>query len=492
MLTDSGVARCYNLFIMEVFDSVAGYIAKHELLKKGERVVVGVSGGADSLCLLDCLTRWGAKPVVAHLDHQLRPESGADAAYVRQVADNYGQPFELHQASLSSNDSGSLEERARLERYTFLADVADKHGIETLAVGHTYDDQIETILMHFLRGAGPSGLRGMLPETAMDDWVGIPGSQSLKIIRPLLNIRHERALAYCAQAELEPRFDRTNLDQTFFRNRIRHQLLPLLEEYNPRIRPVLYRLGEIMRAEVELARDQIDHWWGEVVTDLLDGGLVLRGKPYSKLQLSIQRGLARRAVHALRPELRDVGFDHVEQIVQFILDPSRTASKSVIGDLMLCDYGEDVVLAFSGSLPPVPDYPQLIGDLILDCPSSGVVELAYGWALSIAEQESSEEIGLFDKGGDGWDVYIDHKCSSAPLVIRGRQPGDRIQPLGMQGSVKVSDLMINQKIPRLARQYWPLLVSGDDVLWVPGLHFAHAYRITESTGKVLHLSVRAP
>jgi tRNA(Ile)-lysidine synthase len=428
---------------------------------------------------------------VAHLDHQLRPESASEAVYVREVTEHYGHPFELKKANLSEG-SGSLEELSRLERYRFLVEVAHKYGIRKLAVGHTFDDQVETILMHFLRGAGPSGLRGILPETSMTDWRGIPNSKDCVIVRPLLSIRHAEASALCEQVKLEPRFDRSNQDQTFFRNRIRHHLLPILEEYNPGIHSVVYRLGEIMRAEAEFLEDQIEQTWEQTAIKLEGGGIILHVEPFEKRMLALQRGIARRAILELRPNLRDIGFDHIDGLIEFTLNPNRSASKSLIDDLLMYNYGEDVLLASRDASLAMPDFPQMRDLTTVECPASGDIQLAHGWKISMRQLEDVDFDSLLDKGGDAWEVYIDRDQLSSPLIIRHRQPGDRIQPLGMQGSVKISDLMINRKIPQLARSLWPLVVSGDQILWIPGIHLAHTYRVTEETEKLIHMMVHHP
>lgn len=472
---------------MDVFDQVSAYIRDHALLRPGERVVVGLSGGADSLCLLDCLSRWGVDVVVAHLDHQLRPESAADAAFAEALADRYGHPFELGKADLHPGQGGSLEERARLQRYSFLAAVARKDGAEKVAVGHTYDDQVETILMHLLRGAGPSGLRGILPETQVDDWAGISGEDGISLVRPLLSIRHAETMAHCETIGLEPRFDRSNLDQRFFRNKIRHHLLQVLEGYNPGVRPVIYRLGEIMRAEVDFLSDQVEHRWQEVVVELAADGLIIRGRTFKQQPLAIQRGLIRRAILALRQDLRDLGFEHIERGVKYILAPDRPTSQPLIGDLLIYDYDEDVLLAAVEPLPALPDFPQMsAGESKLSVP--GEVQLEYGWKILSAEIEN-DLAEVTRAKADGWDVVIDKSSLSTPLSLRTRRPGDRMQPLGMQGRIKISDLMINSKIPRLARAHWPLLFSGGEIVWVPGLNIGHSFRIKESTNRAVHLKV---
>ncbi len=477
---------------MNVLEKFAGYVQDHGLLQEGEQIVVGVSGGPDSLCLLDLISRWGAIPIVAHFDHKLRPESANEAEFVREISINRGMLFELGEAGIEKTEGGSLEERARLVRYRFLVDVARKYSVDKLAVGHTYDDQVETILMHFLRGAGPAGLRGMLPATEMSDWVGIPGSSGLMLVRPLLSVTHEETLAYCEQVGLEPRFDRSNRDETYFRNRIRHHLLPILEEYNPGARGVIYSLGEIMRAEVEYLQQEVDAHWSRTTQVLSSDALIVRASSFQELPLALQRGILRRAITELRPDIRDLGFDHIERALEFLLTVDRPSAKPVIDDLLIHDYGVDVLLAPGDEIPLLPDYPQIEDGIHLELLPLEELTLANGWRVLIAEYEEMDVEKADKVGADAWDVYIDRACLADPVILRGRQPGDRIQPLGMQGSMKVSDLMINRKIPQLAREHWPLLSAAGEIAWVPGLHLAHPFRVTDETRRALRMRVRPP
>lgn len=477
---------------MDLYERFSAYTGEHHLLEPGERIVVGVSGGADSLCLLDMLSRSGVDLIVAHLDHKLRPESGQEAGFVRSIAEDYSLPFELGEVEDVSFEDGSLEERARLARYRFLVVVARKHGVQKIAVGHTYDDQVETVLMHFLRGTGPAGLRGMLPARRMNEWVGIDDAGGIVLIRPLLAIRHAEAQDHCEQLGLEPRFDRSNLDTTFFRNRIRHQLLPILEEYNPGVRAVIHSLGEIMRSEVEFIQGQVDLTWPAAVEILDADAILLRGGAIREFPTALQRRILKRAIRQLRPEVRDLGFDQIERLRLFLLNPQRQPSSPVVADLSAYDCADDILLSGAGKLPLLPDFPQISNEVPLETPPSADLPLANGWHISISIQEDVNMKDIEAQEGTGWDVYLDRDSLKQPTVLRRRQPGDWIQPLGMQGRMKVSDLMINRKVPRLAREHWPLLVSGGEVVWVPGLHIAHPFRVTAETGRVVRLAVMRP
>ena len=235
----------------DLLDLVRRYAERYALWSDGESVVVGVSGGPDSLCLLHLLRRLAPESHltlhVAHLNHGLRgAEAEADAQAVAELAAGWGLPYTIGRAdvpSLAAETRASIEEAARQARYDFLQGVARAAGAGTIAVGHNADDQAETVLMHFLRGSGLAGLRGMLPRTALGQGF---------LISPLLETPRDRVEAYCAAHGLQPRRDLSNADTTIYRNRLRHELLPLLEGYNPAIRQVLGHTAGVLAGDHEV------------------------------------------------------------------------------------------------------------------------------------------------------------------------------------------------------------------------------------------------
>ncbi len=477
------------------YEQVSDFIKKHRLLNRGERVVIGISGGPDSLCLLDSLHHLGYPLICAHLDHGLRQESSDEAAYVKSIAQSYNLPFEIERqdVAVKAGSGVSLEEAARLARYNFLVRVARKNDVQVIATGHTADDQVETVLMHFLRGTGPSGLRGMLPDTPLDSWVGIPDAQGIRLIRPLLSLNRGQTEGHCQAMGLEPVIDSSNMDQTFFRNRIRHELLPLLETYNPGIRQILLRLARIMTAEVDLLAEMVASDWASVFESMGESALLLRVESMERKPLALQRALLRSAIQKLRPSARDVSFDTIERGLQFVSDPIRPASRPLIAGLMLKDLGEEILLYHTDSPVIFDRLPQLIGDAQMEVPIPGEVELAGGWKLTAASESiapGSYQTYLNAQEGDF--AAIDESSVSTPLSVRTRVPGDRIQPLGLEGTTKVSDIMINNRIPDLARARWPIVVSGDEVVWVAGIRMSHLFRLTEETSRVTVIRLSPP
>jgi len=480
---------------VSVLEQVRDFIAGHALLKPGEHVVAGVSGGADSLCLLDTLHKLGYAVRVVHVDHQLRPESGAEAEFTRRIAAAYGLEAQIEVADVGAwaRPGRSLEEAARLARYDSLARAAHAHETRILATGHTADDQAETILMHFLRGAGPDGLRGMQPLTELNAWVDIPAAEGLRLVRPLLGLRRADTTARCAELGLSPCQDASNADLTFRRNRLRHELLPALETYNPRIREALLRTGQVMAAHSDLVSELVAEAWPSVVRRLDPEGLRIHLPAFSLLPVAVQRGVIRRAAGAVRPGLRDLGWEAIERARRFLADPPATRQADWIAGLRLRHWGDEAAISLSTSELAFPEFPQLAEGQPQAIPIPGRVGLAGGWML-VAEAGSADLtfVSSLPAEAQARQVVLDAEALSAPLALRPPAPGDRLRPLGLDGSTKVADLLVDRHIPRPARRRWPIVVAGEEPVWVVGLRQAELGRLTSHTRHAIHLRLISP
>lgn len=468
---------------MHLSARVADFVEEEALLEPGQSLIVGVSGGPDSLCLLDCLHTLGFQPVVAHFDHQLRAESDADGDFVRQTAKSYGFPFELGRAPYSAEEPFS-EERARFHRYRFLANVAAQRGIERIAVGHTANDQAETVLMHMIRGAGSSGLRGMRSITNLGGWVELPEARGIYLIRPLLETWRYETEAYCSERGLSVLTDPTNRDPRFFRNRLRNDLMPELQTYNPRVQEVLLRTAKVMAAEAEAIDQLVDESWADWVTEAGDGVLAIQTEAIAQAPLALQRAAMRRAILELVPELRDVGFETVERALNSIRTGKRL---SLQGGLDLMVLNGKAYLRKPNAVIPLAGLPQVKSRAaqLLSLPFQ--FELSAGWGL---HGEEIERVG--ERPDSANEVWFDAAEIDGEIAIRAQRPGDRILPIGMSGSMKLSDLMVNRKVPRLAREHWPVITCGDEIVWVPGLHRAKLAKVVSDTRKIIQMRVLSP
>ncbi len=478
-----------------MYAKVAKTIAENGLLAPGANVVIGVSGGADSLCLLDCLIKLGYAVYAAHLDHQLRPESSQEAIVVQSICDRYGVPFSSEAIDVRelAQAGGSVEELARLVRYNFLARVAERHGIGQIAVGHTADDQVETVIMHLLRGAGPSGLRGMKPKTRFTAWVGIESASDLDLIRPLLDLTRVDTLAHCESAGLVPIADPSNLDPTFYRNRIRHELLPILEQYNPGIRQVILRLAEVMRDQVDFNQDQLMAVWSDVVKEAGPDGLIIKRAAFTDLHPYLQSMLVRHMIARLAPTLRDISYEATMGAVAWMNALEGPDSLALPGQLSLERYGADACLRRAGHTIEQSDYPQLLpgSEISLEVPGELMLENGWRIAAQIVPDNIDQRKEWFRSADASLAVFQAGKIKGE-IRVRGRVPGDRLKLPGMEGTTKIADLMINRKIPTHVRNHWPLVVVNDEIIWVPGLHRSEHWMLEGDAGEVLLMQLVPP
>jgi len=448
-------------------------------------VVAGVSGGPDSLCLLDVLCRAGYPVVVAHFNHRLRPEADREAEVVSGLARRMSLPFETASADVrlhAETDGLSIEEAARTLRYRFLFSAARKHDAQAVAVGHTADDQVETVLMHFLRGAGLTGLKGMPVRSLLP--VFDPG---IPLVRPLLGLWRLDTEAYCRERGLQPHYDPSNTDQTYFRNRLRYALIPELEKYAPRFKESLLRTAQALQGDNAVLQEVLDRAWNEAVTGSGPGWVAFDAPRLAQLSNGLRRNLIRRAAGSLRPESRDFGFDALERGATFAGSPAG-GPVDLSNGLYLFREGDRLYLAAYEADLPSAGWPQIVEELPLTVP--GKRELESGWLLSIEEVDAAQALERARANEDPFQAWLDADLMVGKLKVRNAPPGTRFQPLGMNGqSLKLSDLFVNVKLPRRARRRWPVVYTGEVPLWVPGFRIANPFRVTERTKRVVRLSL---
>jgi tRNA(Ile)-lysidine synthase len=478
---------------MEVQSRVAASIARHGLLVPGQRLVLGVSGGADSLCALDCLHRLGYDLVVAHLDHKLRRGAWREAERVLGIARDYQLPavVERQDVRAYAGHGRSLEEAARLVRYDFLTRVAIEHKADTICTGHTADDQVETILMHLLRGAGPSGLAGMNPITALDDWVDLVDGSDLRLVRPLLEIGREETKQYCIEHGLDPIADPSNLSPSFFRNRIRLELIPTLEDFNPALKEVVLRMGRVMRAHADFVGRASAQAWAGAVRRAGPSSLAIDRARFNALHTAVQRAMVRTAVALILPGVRDFGFRHVERAVEFISEPTLARREELPGRLEMLAAGEEVVVRLEGSPTTLPRYPQLTSTRRRRWRAPGQVKLASGWVLEAEITRLTAGVKRQVKDSHSHTIAIERSVADE-LSVGPPRPGDRLRPFGMVGTRKISDILIDSHVPWIARGRWPILTAGGVPIWVAGIRAAEETRLARTEGEVVKIRLVKP
>jgi tRNA(Ile)-lysidine synthase len=498
---------------LKLESKVIDFIQRHSLISPEEVLVVGVSGGADSVCLLHVLAKWqkelGIKLHVAHLNHQLRRmESEADAKYVANLAGSLGIPITIDRQDVAAyriKRKCSIEEAARELRYAFLAKVAKEVGANRIAIGHTKDDQVETILMHILRGTGITGLRGLAPcSPIVHDRQGMSSPASplssrakrsnLLVIRPLLDITREETMSYCQEQRLDPRIDSSNLSLSFFRNRLRLQLLPLLRQYNPSVEQALLRLADIAKEDSAFLEQQASGLWDEVARPE-NNGVHLDKKHIANLPIALQRQLLRSAVAKLAGDVRDIEASHIEAIRSLLNKPVGKRISLPHGLICHGEYDE-LVIASTAKQSQLPSsscpFPPLLGEFPLKLPGKTAFP---GWkviASIVREQVASLSLrGVLStsEGSCQSNLVADfdfHK-TGIELFVRKRQPGDRFQPLGMNTPKNLHEFMVDAKIPLSWRDHVPIVCSPQQIIWVVGWRIDERVKLTEASKEILRL-----
>ena len=516
----------------DLVTSVRHAVEQHNLLAPGDTVVVGVSGGPDSLCLLHILRHLthtvSLDLHIAHLNHCIRGEDAdADAAFVAHVAAEWQLPVSVERVdvpALGRAQKIALEEAARCARYAFLARVAHRIGAGTIALGHNADDQTETVLMHWLRGSGLAGLRGMLPATQLADyrligdwvtWIDAEAHSplaastashlpSLTIIRPLLGVPHADIEAYCIQHDLHPRLDRSNLDTTYFRNRVRHELIPYLETYNINIRKVLRRSATAIAADYDLLRHQLQAAWKQTVRDETPQSVTFGLPAWQTLSLSLKRSTIREAIHRLRRGLRNINFVHVENALA-VASGGQTGARATLPQRLMLTVGYDTLTVADQGYRQLPDLPLLMTKQSVPVTVPGDTRLpASNWVLrtervdippGVVSPQKRVAIGSLPNepppylppAMQRWHASLDAVSVGPSPILRPRCPGDRFCPLGLDGhSKRVNEFMINDKIPAAWREHIPLLVNAEgQILWICGRRPDHRARITQATQQIV-------
>jgi len=440
---------------------VRRYMLDHAMRPQDWRILVAVSGGADSTALLLLLHRLARtmrlELHVAHFDHGLRGRIVAkrEEAFVRRVCDRLGVSLTAGRADVRETARRgrlSLEDAGRRERYAFLANTAHELGCSTVATGHTASDQAETVLMHLIRGAGLQGLGGMKSASS---WP-FDGHQGLRLVRPLLKLSREDTLAVCAAFEIEPIEDESNTSPRFRRNRVRHEVLPLLREMNPGIERALVRLASAasegsayLEAEArKLFAGPPLGGSGDVALprELADAPDVLR-------QMAVRMALAGTAGDA-----REFTERHYEA-VEGLLASGTTGDRAVLPRGVVAVVEKGGVVVRGGADPHPNPLPGGEGTFL-----GGPGECSRLGVLAASLVNVRPESGTWDE--------VDAAAVQSGVTVRRRRDGDRFQPLGMKGTKKLQDFFVDARVPRDERDAVPIFESERGIVWVGGLRIA--------------------
>ena len=442
-------------------------VLRHEMMKPGDRVVAAVSGGADSVVLLHVLhglrERWNLTLTAAHLDHGLRGHEGEeDAVFAAEYAASLGHTCVVERADVADycrRNNCSTEQGAREVRYDFLRRVLLEHHADSVATGHTADDQAETVLMRLLRGSGSSGLSAIRP--VRDGW----------IIRPMLEVTADEITEYARIHGLSVRFDRTNADQDILRNRVRHHLVPMLrKEYNPHIVEGLGRLADVAREEAEYLDEQARTFLVDHMRRDEGPALHLATDAWPDAPTAVQRVLVRHIVREAGGNEERLNYDHVEGTRAWIAG-GVTGQIHELPEGIRLEKRRTGLVVCRGS----------IESFLLELQTPGRVDVP-GTDLMISVEESS-----LNDAPDATPhrAVFDAEAVPRKWIVRSREPGDQMAPYGLEGHKSLKKLFSEWDVPRLLRNRVPVVTDGVRVLWVAGYRQSNVGLVSGNTRRVM-------
>ncbi len=440
-------------------------IEKFHMLEEGDRVLAGVSGGPDSIALLHILEAYRAscsfELFVAHVNHKLRPEAGIEAMYVQKLCEQKQIPFRLFQADVAEyarKHGMSLEQAGHEVRHACFRTAAKDWQITKLALGHHADDRAESVILHLLQGCGLDGLTAMPPK---DGW----------LIRPFAFVQKADLLQYCRQQGLQYFTDATNLEPGCLRNQIRLEVLPQLKSYQPQIADMLLRMQESCGEDAAYLKQCTAELWKQHGSTE-NHRAVFPADVLQRQHIAMQRRILRYLYRQVRGSEQNLSFRQTEQMRQIAMEQAGSKELHLADGLLF-----------------IREYNQLC---ILKKPAE-TGEYYYVWDAE-ADLEVPEAGCVFMAGngadiGDGIYIDVDAERISRPLSIRNRRPGDVLaMPFGHK---KLKAFFIDKKIPAAQRDQIPVVLSGSEIIWIPGYYVADCVRITGETGRICRFSCKS-
>jgi tRNA(Ile)-lysidine synthase len=475
----------------DIINNIKKTIQRYRMLSPGDKVIVAVSAGPDSICLLDLLNRLSCemdlKFVVAHFDHGLRDdEDEFETKLSMDIAQSMGLPFESEKASCLLENHSSLEERARDARYSFLEKIRVKHGAQKIALGHNLNDQAETVLMRLLRGSGQAGL------------AGIPPVRDSRIIRPLIEVSRDEIMQYIEARALPFATDSSNRNKTHLRNRIRQELMPMMLEYQPRLLEHLGRVSNIIRDEDAFLESMALDWIDAEKTTNEEGDIIVSASSLKNLAGPLKNRVIRDLLKSVRGDIYPMEYDHILSVAG-LLDNERPQCSIDLPDGIVVKKTYQVLRFILKNTPHPHPLPQGEREFVesssqgkkefkLSIDGPGPYHLDAAGQVLILEDINVGEHLLIEK--DLSTAYLDADKLDYPLVARNFQPGDKFVPMGMTGHKKVKDFFIDLKVPSEERAVTPVLTSGDEIVWVCGYRVDERFKVMPETKRILKVTIK--
>jgi len=485
MVTDKIINDSGNCLIQKVKKTVSEY----NMIQKKDCVLVGVSGGADSVTLIHMLNEiallFSITLGIAHLNHSLRGnESDDDASFVISLSEKMHLPCFIEKKDVikyKTENGLSVEEAGRQMRYAFFEDIATREGFNKIALGHTANDNAELVLMYMLRGSGPLGISGIPPVRG-----GL--KNNLLIIRPLIKTLRSEIEEYISAKCLSHVVDQSNMDEKYLRNKIRHNLIPLLRhDYNPKIVETLNRLASIVRSENEWMETNLAADFNKLTLKEETNSIVFSVSGIKNLHQAAKKRIIRMAISKIKGNLRRITLAHIELLSAQLDSDSDKWSLDLPDRIRVSRIGER--LAITKEKRPLrnislkyADKEQVVYNYVVNKPEC-IIAKKEGFKIQFSEINDKYLENIFNSGPGIAFFDMDKICF--PLVLRNYLQGDRFTPLGMSGSQKVARYLINKKIAAENRIKFPVLLSNNKIIWLAGHIIDDLVKVTPNTGKIL-------
>ncbi len=473
--------------LKKVYLSIEGY----DLIREGETILCAVSGGPDSvtmlhiLCELNEINQLKWKMHVAHVNHGLRGKaSDEDEEFVRNLSENLKLPF--HSVKVDVEETRrqrhmSMEEAGRKLRNDYIEKVALEIHAQKIVLGHTLDDQAETIFHRIIRGTGLRGLKGMSPIRV------ISRKHDLFVVRPMIEIERYEIESFLRQRGIAYKTDLTNFDTSITRNKIRHKLIPMVEsEFNPRVKMALVKLGQTAGSFYLLLRGIADEVYENTKMLSGEGEVCLSVEEFSMLPPAIQTLLIDRAVKTLLGWVPHLNFEHYLEIISLCGENAHPRAIQLPRGVEA--RREGYVLKFAHVRAVLP--PLKLGKRQVKVPGRTIIKKLN---LEVdAEVLEGRIVGLkeYIRNKDYTEEVIDIEKLHGPLFLRLRKKGDHFIPLGSRGSTKLKKFFIDNKVPKVTRDRVPIIADSDRIVWVVGYRIGEEVKITDDTKRVLKLKVK--
>lgn len=457
---------------MRFIERVSGTIEEYGMIERGDTVLVGLSGGPDSVALLYLLLElcspMNLRIVAFHLDHRLRPESAEDAAFVSRLCRALGVGLESESFDVLAyiqKEGLSVEDGARRVRYRLLERAANKVGADKIALGHHADDQVETFLMRIIRGSGLAGLTSIPPVRG-------------RFIRPLIGVRRGEILAFLAEKSANFVIDASNEDTSYLRNRVRAHLIPELLEYNPAFVDVALQNVRSIRDDETLLEELGMSAFRKTAEIEEDGSVVIEARSLSTMAPALARRVVRKGIETVKGDLLGIDFRHVKLILDGLA--AGSLSQDLPGEVAaILERGKLVIFRTGASGLAISEEIEVRIPGELPLPKLGV---AIEGEIVDADHHSLLRVpGI---------AQLDYDLLKAPLIVRAWRPGDFFYPLGMKGRKKVQDFLVDEKISRRKRRAILVLQAGGDIVWLAGLRIDDRYKVSPSTRRIALLRLK--